>query len=129
MSRRDLIKGELQEQVMRVVWKLGGGTVDDVRAALPSKQRGAYTTVQTVLNRLSERGLLVREKQGKAFVYEPLISEADYLSKSLVRTLSAASSQAARMAALASLVGGLDDAEMTEINSLAEEIAAKRRGS
>lgn len=129
MSRRDLIKGELQEQVMRVVWKLGGGTVDDVRAALPSKQRGAYTTVQTVLNRLSERGLLVREKQGKAFVYEPLISEADYLSKSLVRTLSAASSQEARMAALASLVGGLDDAEMTEINSLAEEIAAKRRGS
>ena len=129
MSRRDLIQGELQEQVMRVAWKLGRGTVDEVRAALPKKQRGAYTTVQTILNRLSERGLLVREKHGKAFVYKPLISEADYLSTSLTRTLSAASSQQARLTALASLVGGLDDAEMSEINSLAEEIAAKRKGS
>ena len=129
MSRRDLIQGELQEQVMRVVWKLGRGTVDEVRAALPKKQRGAYTTVQTILNRLSERGLLVREKHGKAFVYKPLISEADYLSTSLTRTLSAASSQQARLTALASLVGGLEDAEMSEINSLAEEIAAKRKGS
>jgi predicted transcriptional regulator len=126
--RRDPIRGELQERVMRVIWKIGSGSVDDVRAALPKAQRGAYTTVQTILNRLAERKLLTREKQGKAFVYRPRVSEADYLSTSLNRTLQAAS-QEARLTALASLVGGLDDAEMSEINSLAQEIAAKRRGS
>lgn len=112
---------------MRVVWKLGHGSVDEVRAGLPEKQRGAYTTVQTILNRLAERGLLIRERHGKAFVYKPLLSEADYLSDSLARTLSAASSQETRLTVLASLVGGLADSEMSRISSLAEKIAAERR--
>jgi predicted transcriptional regulator len=126
MSRHDPIQGELQEQVMRILWKLGKGSVDDVRAGLPKQQRGAYTTVQTVLNRLADRGLLEREKRGKAFTYTPRLSEADYVSKSLSRTLSDAS-QEARVAALASLVGGLNDSEMNEISSLAEQIAGQRR--
>lgn len=126
---RDPIQGELQEKVMRILWNLGSGTVDDVRNGLPEKQRGAYTTVQTVLNRLADRGLLVRERRGKAFAYRPLIGEADYLSNSLTRTLSAASTQEARLAALASLVGGLNEAEMGEINTLAGKISAKRSQS
>jgi predicted transcriptional regulator len=126
MSRRDPIQGDLQEQIMRAIWRLERGSVDDVRAALPKKQRGAYTTVQTILNRLVERGLLRREKRGKAFVYTPKVSEADYVARSLNRTLAGASEKA-RLAALANLVGGLDQSEMEEINSLANEIASKRR--
>jgi predicted transcriptional regulator len=126
VSRRDLIQGELQEGVMRVLWDIEGGTVDDVRKGLPAKQRGAYTTVQTVLNRLADRGLLKRTKRGKAFVYTPRLSEADYVADSLSHTLTGVSEQA-RVAALANLVGGLDAAEMSEINSLAEEIAAQRK--
>jgi len=111
---------------MRAIWRLERGSVDDVRAALPKKQRGAYTTVQTILNRLVERGLLRREKRGKAFIYKPKVSEVDYVARSLNRTLAGASEKA-RLAALANLVGGLDQSEMEEINSLANEIAAKRR--
>lgn len=110
---------------MRVLWRIGRGTVDDVRSALPKKQRSAYTTVQTILNRLADRGLLEREKHGKAFIYSPQHSEADYVSGALSRTLSAASEEA-RLAALASLVGGLDADEMSEINSLANEISSRR---
>lgn len=110
---------------MRAMWRLERGAVEDVRRALPKRRRGAYTTVQTILNRLVERGLLRRKKVGKAFFYSPRLSEADYLATSLNRTLSGASEEA-RRAALASLVGGLDPSEVEEIRSLAGEIGRKR---
>jgi predicted transcriptional regulator len=126
VARRDPIQGDLQEQVMRVMWKRDRGTVEDVRQALPKKHRGAYTTVQTILNRLVDRGLLKRQKAGKAFLYSAKVSEADYIARSLNRTLARASEEA-RRTALANLVGGLDATEMREINSLASEISRKRR--
>jgi predicted transcriptional regulator len=126
VTGRALIQGDLQEQVMRVMWRIQHGSVDDVRRGLPRRQRGAYTTIQTILNRLVDRGLLKREKRGRAYVYAPRLTEADYVSQSLTRALSGASEEA-RMAALANLVGGLDDSEMSEINALADEIGAKRR--
>ncbi len=113
---------------MRVVWRLEGGSVEDVRQGLPPKHRGAYNTVQTVLNRLVERGLLRRDKQGKAFFYAPAVSEADYVAKSLDHTLSGASAEARRLA-LANLVGGIDPSEMREITSLAGSISRKRHKS
>jgi predicted transcriptional regulator len=126
MARDDLIQGDLQEQIMRVMWRIGQGGVEDVRRGLPKRNRGAYTTIQTVLNRLSERGLLERDRVGNAISYSPLVSEADYLSQSLNRTLSGAS-QEARRTALASLVGDLDPAELGEIRDLARKINRKRR--
>ncbi len=113
---------------MRVAWRLERGTVEEIRQALPPKHRGAYTTVQTILNRLVERGLLGREKEGKAFFYAPAVSEADYVARSLDQTLANASAEARRMA-LANLVGGIDASEMREINSLAGAISRKRRKS
>ena len=73
MSKRspDLdFRGDLQIEVMKVVWRLGEATVDAVREQQPKRARSAYTTVQTVLNRLVERGVLTRERTGRAFVYK-----------------------------------------------------------
>jgi predicted transcriptional regulator len=62
------IQGELQAQVMAALWRLNAGTVEQVREELPSRYQGAYNTVQTVLNRLAERGLLRRVREGRGFV-------------------------------------------------------------
>lgn len=110
---------------MRAMWRLDRATVEGVRRVLPTEHRGAYTTVQTILNRLLDRGLLTREKDGKAFIYAPVVSEADYVSGSLSQTLSTASVEARRIA-LATLVGGMEASEMSKINALADEIAARR---
>lgn len=126
MSRRDPIQGDLQQRAMRVIWERGRCTVEDVRQALPARERSAYTTVQTVLNRLVDRGLLDREKVGKAFCYSAKLSESDYVAESLNRTLVGASAEA-RRAALAQLVDGLDATDVREIRSLADEITRKRR--
>jgi len=111
---------------MSALWRLGEGTVPQVRGALPARYRSAYTTVQTVLNRLAERGLLDRTKQGKRVLYSPLLTEAEYLSRSIETTLAGASTEA-RQVVLANLVGGLDKAELSDLQELAREIAGKRR--
>ena len=124
------IQGELQGQVMAALWRLGSGTVEQVRQALPSRYRGAYTTVQTVLNRLAERGLLERERDGRNIVYQPRFTEAEYLSRSIEHTLAGASSEA-RQAALARLIGGLRKDELGEVQKLARKAGRTRssRGS
>jgi len=126
MASHEPIQGELQEQIMRALWRLGQGRVGEVRDELPKRHRSAYTTVQTVLNRLAERGLLGRQREGNAIIYKPRVSEAEYLSGSLSRALTGISGEA-RRAAIAHLVGGLDQKEQREIQAMAREIA-KRRG-
>lgn len=126
MSDTTSLHGELQTQIMSALWRLGEGSVPDVRAALPARYRSAYTTVQTVLNRLAERGLLARTKQGKQIVYRPRLSEADYLSRSIETTLAGASNEA-RQAVLAGLVGALDKTELSELQTLAKDVARRRR--
>jgi predicted transcriptional regulator len=120
------IAGELQLQVMSAVWRLGRGTVEQVRGELPARYRGAYNTTQTVLNRLAERGLLSRRKIANVIEYRPRLSEAEYLSRSIARTLAGASSDA-RQAALAQLIGNLDESEVNDLRRLAAEMGGKRR--
>jgi predicted transcriptional regulator len=120
------IQGELQAQAMAALWRRGAGTVEQVRGELPPRYRGAYNTIQTVLNRLADRGLLERQREGRGFVYRPRLTEAEYLSGSIRRTLAGASSDA-RQAALASIIGGLRPEEAAELEQLARQARAARR--
>lgn len=123
--RSSQLHGRLQILVMRAAWRLGGGTVEQIRAELPPGQESAYTTVQTVLNRLAERGLLRRERNAQALSYFPELSESEYLARSLGESLAGASTEA-RRTALAQLVGALDPRERREIEALAREVARRR---
>jgi predicted transcriptional regulator len=105
---------------MAAMWRLNAGTVEQVREELPSRYQGAYNTVQTVLNRLAARGLLERVREGRGFVYKPRLSEAEYLSGSIRRTLAGASNSA-RQAALASIIRGLRPEERSELEQLTRE--------
>ena len=119
------IQGELQAQIMPVLWRLGEGSVEQVRSALPGRYRSAYNTVQTVLNRLAERGLLTRERRANTIYYRPRVSESDYVSRTIQQALASASTEA-RQAALAQVFGGLNPAEREELQAMAEEIANRR---
>lgn len=119
------IQGQLQALVMTTLWRLGTGTVEEVRQGLPSRHRGAYTTVQTVLNRLAERHLLERRREGRNLVYRPRFSEAEYLSRAIRHTLAGASVPA-RRAVLAELIGGLAEDELGELQRLAQEVGRAR---
>jgi predicted transcriptional regulator len=119
------IQGDLQTQAMSALWRLGAGTVEQVRSELPARYRGAYNTIQTILNRLAERGLVDRSREGRGIRYTPRLTEAEYLSGTIRRTLAGASS-GARQAALASIIGGLGPDDLSEIAEIAEQARAAR---
>ena len=112
---------------MRILWRIGDGSVEDVRGFLPRGRRGAYTTVQTVLNRLVERGLAVRRRNGRAYSYSARISEADHVSGSLREALEGASEEA-RRTALASLAEQLPPEDLEALRAASSRIR-KRRSS
>ena len=122
MSR---LQGTLQTQVMHVLWELGAGTVERVRDELPADDRSAYTTVQTVMNRLADRGLLDRRRTGKSIEYRPHVSEAEYLS-GLIRDALADASREARQAAIVEIIGGLDESELGGLRDRVAEIGRRR---
>lgn len=62
-------------EVMEELWKLGRASVRELLEALPKKKQPAYTTVQTIVRRLEEKGALVQvRKIGNAHIYEPTVS-------------------------------------------------------
>ena len=119
------LRGDLQTEIMSIVWSLGEASVEDVRAQQPTRRRAAYTTVQTVMNRLAERGLLTRRRRGRAFVYRAALAEPEYLAKSIGERL-ADTSRETRQAALVTLVDRLDPQDLTELARYTNKIRRDR---
>lgn len=69
--------GSLQARAFRVLTKKGPSTVREVTQALQRPQPLAYTTVMTVLGTLFRKGIVVRTKRGKGFVYEARYTEEE----------------------------------------------------
>jgi len=68
-----LTKFELE--IMNVVWSIGMVSVREIQEKLPEQRRPAYTTVQTIMNRLEEKGAVRRVKKiGNAFVFEASVT-------------------------------------------------------
>ena len=87
MSRKpspNLTEAELR--LMEILWEKGRATVGEVVEASESAGRGpdlAYTTVLTVLRILEKKGYLRHEKEGRAFVYEPVVNRAEARAKAV----------------------------------------------
>lgn len=66
---------KLEMQVMELFWEHGPQAVREVQERFPEKARPAYTTVQTVVNRLEVKGALARaRKLGNAHIFEATVS-------------------------------------------------------
>jgi BlaI family penicillinase repressor len=65
----------LELEIMGAVWTLGSGSVREIREQLPQQKRPAYTTVQTIIYRLEEKGAVRRVKKiGNAHIFEALVT-------------------------------------------------------
>lgn len=65
----------LELEVMDAVWAIGSGSVREILEQLPEQKRPAYTTVQTIIYRLEEKGAVRRVKKiGNAHIFEALVT-------------------------------------------------------
>ncbi len=72
------IFGELEAKLMEAVWALNAPSVKDVIDHLGGDLN--YKTAMTVLNRLVEKGILIREKAGRQFLYKPVSTRESLLA-------------------------------------------------
>lgn len=76
MAKKKQIKlTRFELEVMSALWDLGTASVREIQEQLPSQKRPAYTTVQTIVYRLEEKGAVSRLKKiGNANVFEPVVT-------------------------------------------------------
>jgi predicted transcriptional regulator len=76
--------GDLESAVMTVLWEHDEPMkVRDVLDNLDTGKALAYTTVMTVMDNLFRKGWVQRELDGKAYLYEPAMSQEEAASRAL----------------------------------------------
>ena len=68
--------GELEAQVMAVIWTHGPASVREVRERVNPELH--YNTVLNIMERLEKKGVLARRRQGRAHVYFPRLSQEEF---------------------------------------------------
>jgi predicted transcriptional regulator len=77
-ARTSRVLGPLEWRVLEALWSRGTpAAVRDLIEVFPDT---AYTTLMTTLDRLHRKGILARDKCGRAFRYEPRLGQAEFAS-------------------------------------------------
>jgi predicted transcriptional regulator len=63
---------EVELELMDILWQKGSATVGEIVEALP-EARLAYSSVLTMMRILEQKGYVAHEKEGRAFIYRPLV--------------------------------------------------------
>jgi predicted transcriptional regulator len=125
---KQLSLGPLETEILKIIWELGTVTVKDVHERIladPAREL-AYTSVTTVLRRLTQKGWLSCEKQERAFSWKPLVSrqEAQVLQAHNQLNQFLAVSNPDVVAAFAD---SLDTASLEQIEAIAQRLQAARQ--
>lgn len=127
MSERELKLpgGELEYAVLYSVCELGRASTRDIYARVGEAPGLAYTTIAKVLDRLHAKGLVVRRRRGKGFVYRPAIArrviEFTRARTSLSKLLGAAPGPA-----VATLVEAMESLDPALLDELQRAVAVRR---
>jgi predicted transcriptional regulator len=109
-------QGSLEAEILAALWAADGPlTPEEVRSRLT--QELAYTTVQTVLVRLCDKGVLQRRSHGRAYAYSPLLDEKDLAARAM-RTL--LDSEGDLDGVLSRFVATLDDGQAAALRRVLE---------
>ncbi|HET6950946.1 MAG TPA: BlaI/MecI/CopY family transcriptional regulator [Acidimicrobiales bacterium] len=118
MAGRKLPHGELEALVMGVLWD-GDAPLSpaEVRARLAPARALAYTTVMTILVRLHDKGLVTRERSGRAYLYRPRQSREEQAAQRMGELLATTGD---RSLALARFVASLPPDQLAALRRALE---------
>ncbi|MGH8074141.1 MAG: BlaI/MecI/CopY family transcriptional regulator [Lysobacter sp.] len=70
---------EAESIVMDVLWRQHPRSADDVVQALAESRHWQEPTIKTLLNRLLNKGAIAAEKEGRRYLYTPVLERGDWL--------------------------------------------------
>ncbi|MEO8673801.1 MAG: BlaI/MecI/CopY family transcriptional regulator [Tahibacter sp.] len=115
---------EAESLVMEVLWRRHPLTADDVVMALAKTTDWQEPTVKTLLNRLLKKGAIAADRDGRRYLYRPLLDRADYVhseSKGLIDRLFGG--RVAPLVAQFSEQRKLSKRDIAELKRIIEELA------
>ena len=125
---KQLSLGPLEAEILNIIWELSSATVKDVHDRILSDpdRELAYTSVATVLRRLTEKGWLKCDKQGRTFYWQPMVSrqQAQVIEahEKLHRFLAVGN-----LDVVAAFADSLDSASVEQLEAISQRIDAARR--
>ena len=114
---------EAESIVMDVLWRTAPLAAEDVVAALGDAQQWQEATIKTLLNRLLNKGAIAATKDGRRFLYSPVLQRDDWVhgeSQGLLERLFGG--RVAPLAAHFSQHDKLSQADIAALRKLLEEI-------
>ena len=72
---------EAEFEVMKIVWKYAPISTNEITEKLTRTTTWSPKTIQTLIKRLVNKGALTYEKQGRVFIYTPLVEESRYVGQ------------------------------------------------
>lgn len=119
---------EAESVVMDVLWQRHPLAAEDVVGALGDAQRWQEATIKTLLNRLLKKGAITAEKDGRRYLYTPVLQRGDWVldeSESLLDRLFGG--RVAPLVAHFSQHRKLSRKDIAELRQLLEEIDDGKR--
>ena len=124
---KQLSLGPLEREILNIIWRLGSASVKDIHEIIladPDREL-AYTSVTTVLQRLTKKGWLACNRKERAYIWQPLISreEAEAIEsyEQLHRFLAISNPDV-----VASFAESLDLASLEQIQAIASRLEKLR---
>jgi BlaI family penicillinase repressor len=78
---------DAEGQVMEVLWRKCPLATEEIARALEGRQTWQLATVKTLLNRLLTKGAISAEKEGRRYLYSPVLTRDDWLSEQSIGLL------------------------------------------
>ena len=72
---------EAEFEVMKIVWQYAPVSTNEITDRLMKTTSWGAKTIQTLIKRLTNKGALTYEKEGRVYVYTPLVKENEYISQ------------------------------------------------
>ncbi len=106
-------------EIMQVLWDLERASVREIHEALSEKRQPAYTTVQTIVRRLEEKGAVHRlRKIGNALIFEPAITRKAVQGRLVLELLRLFGGSARPLMAHLAEMGKLNLEDVRELETL-----------
>jgi BlaI family penicillinase repressor len=118
---------QAESVVMEVLWRSSPLATEDVVAALKTQQNWQEPTIKTLLNRLLKKGAISAARDGRRYLYSPVLRREQWLScesKGLLDRLFGG--RVAPLVAHFSKHGKLTKKDLAELKRLVEELERER---
>jgi BlaI family transcriptional regulator, penicillinase repressor len=125
---KDFKPTRLELELLNALWKLGSGSIREIQESLPKSERPEYTTVQTIIYRLEEKGAVRRTKKvGNAHIFEALVTKQSAFATLIEDFIGTLGGSAEPLVAHLVETGKISSGELKQMEQLLKERRSQTR--